>query len=529
MGLLVPPDFVLSRLDDSERRLVEALIDGTTDGWHILPDVGIETRRSHQLDVVIAHPRDGVALIEVKGYHPRIVQGTWRTSHGPIDPPPTTQLNSNRYALRDHLRSLSPTLQHLQVGAGLAFVNSAAFSGDLPPELLASQLILSGDLEDMQNALDRILTAEGWQAPIAPDDFELMIRSLRPDVEFSFDPISRSRAMHRRLESISGAQTRALERLDQNRRVFVTGGAGTGKTRLAAAWARRAAINDLRVLMVAFNEPLADELCRVLPERENLRVGAFLRVAFDLEGMAPLVIPENADSQFWNEKVVGHLHTHWPSITESFDVIIVDEAQDFSPAWLAQLTSLLDPDGTNRMLMVGDADQELHQRGFRPPTSEDGWVLCELVNNTRNSFQIARLLRQRLGGPPAPIGGPESDPIRYSEAADPETAASLVRMAVEQLRSEEVPAESILVVTMTSMMRDLLRERDAFVPWEQRGHGQIVCETARRVKGLEFDHVILVAPEGAADDTLLYVGISRAVIALHVIAHPAVGMRLGLQ
>jgi hypothetical protein len=529
MGLLIPPDFALSDLDDSERRVVEALVDGTTDGWHILPNVGIETHRSYQLDVVIAHPRDGIALIEVKGYHPHIVQGTWRTSRGPIEPPPTTQLNSNRYALRDYLRSISPSLSYLQVGTGLAFANSASFSGVLPPEIKISQIILSGDLDDMQNAVDRVVTTESWQAPISADDFEKIIRSLRPNAEFSFDPISRSRAMHRRLEAISGSQTRALERLDQNRRVFVTGGAGTGKTRLAAAWARRAAINDLRVLMVVFNEPLADELRRVLPERENLRVGAFLRIVFELEGMESLTIPEDADTTFWNERVIGHLHTHWPSITESFDVIIVDEAQDFSPAWLAQLTSLLDPEGANRMLMVGDADQELHQRGFRPPTSEDGWVLCELVNNTRNSFQIARLLRQRLGGPPAPIGGPESDPIRYSEASDYETAASLVRVGVDQLLTDGVPAESILVVTMTSAMRDVLREREVFVPWEQRGHGQIVCETARRVKGLEFDHVFLLAPEGSAPDTLMYVGISRAVFGLHVIAHPTVGLRLGLQ
>lgn len=529
MGLLIPPDFALSGLNDSERRVVEALIDGTTDGWHILPDVGIETRRSYQLDVVIAHPRDGVALIEVKGYHPQIVQGTWRNSHGPIDPPPTTQLNNNRYALRDHLRSLSTDLQHLEVSAGLAFPNSASFVGALPPELRETQLLLSSDLDDMQNAVDRIVTSQSWHSAISSDDFEAIIRSLRPDAEFSYDPTSRSRAMHRRLEAISGAQTRALERLDQNRRVFVTGGAGTGKTRLAAAWARRAAINELRVLMVAFNEPLADELRRVLPDRENLRVGAFLRVVFELEGMAPLHIPDDADSTFWNERVVGHFHSHWPSITESFDVIIVDEAQDFSPAWLAQLTSLLDPDGANRMLMVGDADQELHQRGFRPPTSEDGWVLCELVNNTRNSFQIARLLRQRLGGPPAPIGGPESDPIQFSEATDPELAAAMVRLAVERLLADGVPPAAILVVTMTSSMRDLLRERETFVSWEHRGEDRIICETARRVKGLEFDHVLLVAPDSGVADTLLYVGISRAVIGVHVIAHPNVGRRLGLH
>jgi hypothetical protein len=42
----------------------------------------------------------------------------------------------------------------------------------------------------------------------------------------------------------------ALEPLDVNRRVLVTGGAGSGKTRLATAWARRAVGRGERILLV---------------------------------------------------------------------------------------------------------------------------------------------------------------------------------------------------------------------------------------------------------------------------------------
>jgi ATP-dependent exoDNAse (exonuclease V) alpha subunit len=63
--------------------------------------------------------------------------------------------------------------------------------------------------------------------------------------------------------------------------------------------------------------------------------------------------------------------------------------------------------------------------------------------------------------------------------------------------------------------------------WEQRADG-IVCENVHRLKGLEADTVILVADTPEVPDHLLYVGISRAVNELVVIAPAGVGERLGL-
>jgi DNA helicase IV len=50
-----------------------------------------------------------------------------------------------------------------------------------------------------------------------------------------------------------------------------------------------------------------------------------------------------------------------------------------------------------------------------------------------------------------------------------------------------------------------------------------------RVKGLEFDHVVLaVTPHDIAKDDLLYIGCSRAVSGLTVVGPRAVAERLGL-
>ena len=55
-----------------------------------------------------------------------------------------------------------------------------------------------------------------------------------------------------------------------------------------------------------------------------------------------------------------------------------------------------------------------------------------------------------------------------------------------------------------------------------------MCENIHRVKGLEFDHVILVVPDPDTADDLLYVGVSRAVISLTVIGPSAIAERLGI-
>ena len=94
-----------------------------------------------------------------------------------------------------------------------------------------------------------------------------------------------------RLETICADQVRALEALDANRRVVVTGAAGTGKTRLAMAWARRALARNERVLLTCYNDPLGDDMRSRLPDDRDLVVGSFFDVALAMEGLPPLEVP----------------------------------------------------------------------------------------------------------------------------------------------------------------------------------------------------------------------------------------------
>jgi len=534
MGQLVPEEFPLHTLkNDEERVVVEALRDGLSDSWFVLPAVGLLGHRDFEIDVVLVHPRNGVYTVEVKGHELRIAEGIWRDSHGPLSPQPVDQARNNAFTLRNYLRGLSPDLQHVDVDYTIAFPNTADIRGGLPPDIDRKHVMLSNDLLAIDEAIDN-LTHSRWQSVFPEGAAEQVLKALRPDAVFDPDPEAAERRAHQRLENICANQVRALERLDANRRVCVTGGAGTGKTRLALGWARRAIVNGHRTLVTCYNDPLGDVMRERMMDSELLRVGPFLRLARTFEGMPPIDEPENAGHTWWTNDLVGHLISNWHLITERFDTIVVDEAQDFSPAWLALLEQLLDEEGPQRMLMVADTEQDLFHRSFTLPSDRDGWTRCELVNNCRNTFGIARLLRQRLNGAAAPVGGPESAEIEWVEAHDYSSATEGAEWAINRLLERGLSPKSIFVATVSQATRDALIERLGLVRWEDR-HGseddeqpRIVCETVRRAKGLEFDHVILVAPTEHFDRRLVYVGVGRAVIGLTVVANREHGVALGL-
>src|SRR4029079_11435890 len=133
------------------------------------------------------------------------------------------------------------------------------------------------------------------------------------------------------MDELCEQRVAALGPLDVNRRVLVTGGAGSGKTRLAMAWARRALGRGDRVLLTCYNHPLGDTLVERMATHRDLVVGAFYSVARGLDGMAPLDVPPDADGRWWDTVAVGHLHSQWPHVRDRFDAVILDEAQDFSP------------------------------------------------------------------------------------------------------------------------------------------------------------------------------------------------------
>lgn len=165
MGRLVPDDFALASLaNDAERRVVEAFRDGLTDGWLILPDVGLRANRDHQLDLVLVHQDWGVVNIEVKGHRMQVRDGVWCTAGSRLEPQPMHQAKDNAYALRRTLRAVGGDLAHLNVEYGVALPNTPAIDGVLPADTDAVQILTAPSLDEPQDAIESPVSARWGQA-----------------------------------------------------------------------------------------------------------------------------------------------------------------------------------------------------------------------------------------------------------------------------------------------------------------------------------------------------------------------------
>ena len=151
MGTLIPRDLSVRSLpNEAERRVVEALRDGLSDAWLIIPNVAIRGRqRDYEIDVVLLHSTYGIVVIEVKGHDVEIREGRWYSHGSLMEPQPLDQARTNAYALRDLIRAELPDLQHLRVEYGVALPNTSAIEGRLPPGVDEVQVATAPRLDDV--------------------------------------------------------------------------------------------------------------------------------------------------------------------------------------------------------------------------------------------------------------------------------------------------------------------------------------------------------------------------------------------
>ena len=315
MGLLVPEDFPLRSLaNDEERAVVEAFRDHLSDDWVVLPDVALVAKsRDHQIDVVLAHPREGVAVIEVKGHRVQLRDGRFVSDRGPLDVAATRsgaqqRLRAARSAPRDGAVARRP-----ERGVRDRVPEHTSRRGDLPPDLKPEQFMTSTFVDDPADAIDRLMRlrwggrnigdrrSDGDRSGVAPGRRARVRRdgAGAPGPATDGRPVRPARA-HARAARRQPARPRhrgSGQRQDTAR-------CGVGE---ACALAR-----GERVLLTCYNDPLGGMLVERVPPNDRLVVGSFWTVARTFDGMPPLDVPDGADGEWWDTVAVGHLHSHWP-------------------------------------------------------------------------------------------------------------------------------------------------------------------------------------------------------------------------
>ena len=510
---------------DSEFKVYERLLYGLDSEWVIIPNLEMVlqgTYREREADLLLVHQTHGMVLIEVKSSF-AIRDGEFYKVRDDslLDKDPTHQLREQRRALAEKLDHLSPGIYN-KIRRVVATPSTVEVTGNLPVGYHRIQILDSGMLGNVSRWIDELCSIEKGSMYLGEALFTQILDVLCPNADFDNSIDGLRRVAHAQLEQRMVLETQVLETLDINNRAIVTGGAGSGKTRLVLAWAQRALRRGDRVLVTCYNDPLAGDLAEQLSFQEgDITVAPILR---HLEAQMGRQRREPEDGEdltpYW-EAMTQELFASTEPFAERFDTIVVDEAQDFDDRWIQVLDRLL-PDHGGKLLMVADPYQDVRGAGARLPTNDDGWAMAQLVSNYRNAPKIAEFMRRRFQGAGAAVDTfPLDESIRKAQVSSIGEMTSMVDQLLEKsIRS----ASDIWVLTTSRRDRDHLRAALGLRAWEDPDH-TVVCETVRRLKGLDVPEVILVSLNPVADHEehlrLLYAGISRAIDSLAIVGSEA--------
>lgn len=527
-----------------------------------------------EADLVVVHPEHGLLVIEVKSGEPsRDDRGRWFVGGRMLTRSPFRQAETAKHDLVGAIDEILGVTGDNRARAGHAVAFPDADLASLPPghvllgpdarvEIILDAAALA-DIASTRKALER---AWAWWTGDGTRGHAFTAAQLERVHEYLAPTVALHRLIRRdvedgrdRLIEASRAQKIVLNQNRPKRRLEIVGPAGSGKSLVAVERARRLAREGFRTLFVCFNQPLASAVGREIdedgePADRRPVVTTFHRLCERLGTQAVTLPPKPAGTpprDWWDVTLPGALDAAIDALpAERFHAVVIDEGQDFEPAWLTSLEFLLHDPVDGVLWVFHDPGQALY-RDDR--VAELGLDRLDLFEDYRSPAPVAELAARFYHGPTEPYAVTEAGRTPVIVEAEPgrDTTEAVRRQLHHILEEEEIRPWHVAVLSGASAPRSEVWRKRHFgnvelwngaiddagvslglpaeaIPDAPPDAGIVLFETVRRFKGLERPVIILceLPAEGVRLDQLLYTALTRATVHLVVIAPPALAQRL---
>jgi hypothetical protein len=514
----------------AERRLYEGFLRQLDEQYVVYHSVdwvlgGRDGPIQGEADFVIAHPEEGVLVVEAKGgalsYDPNTKRWSQsgRSGRHFLDEDPFHQASDEMHSLVEIL-SAQPGWERWKPSYGYA----VAFPDGIydrkahpaaPPEAAI-------DRDDMARLAERVpevmrfwrhggrrFGAEGMDALASALGFRVEVRT---PLAVRFDEEDR------KIVELTNDQAWILSFVAHRKRAAITGPAGGGKTMLAIQLSKRLAAAGHRTLLTCFNRRLGEYLRASTESVAGLDVAHFHELCVRVAKDAGLEVPAGAaapGSEYFEHELPELLERAARKLGPRYDAILVDEAQDFREWWWPALLSLHEDPDEGMLYLFADDNQNLY--GGALPLGEELRV-PPLPTNLRNTQAIHEFVSVFYRGEGKPTAkGPAGRPPQILAYRDDDDLAHLLAVVLGDLVEEErVPLGDIVVLTPSGKEKSRLRSRervDGFRLSDTVEPGSVLATSVHGFKGLERPVVILAELDDKPREDLaryLYVGGSRA-------------------
>ena len=307
--------------------------------------------------------------------------------------------------------------------------------------------------------------------------------------------------------------------------------AGSGKTQLALKLLQDAAARSLKSLYVCFNRSLADHIGHIAPART--KVASFHELCVEYHRQT---IGEPDFSAAGNYDRLSKLYCSTINSTQSlqnrYQLIIIDEGQDFDPSWVEALLPQLTDDG--RIYLLEDEAQRLYKReefdlsdavtvtcwdNFRTPRS-----VCKTINALGLTHQ-----------PIEPKSTYEGDiPVFYVYKSENELL-SKTESAIKDLQERGIALQDIAIISWHGLAKSELFKSEKLGDFSVRRptgkytpagdaiwtKGDLLLESVYRFKGQSAAGIVLTEVDFQTLDEnakrKLFVGLTRAQLVVQIV------------
>lgn len=528
--------------NDSEQKVFDALRDQLSDDDVVVVGQRVtDHQKDHEIDFVVALAGAGIICVEVKGGEVWHDGTNWlqrsRNRHVKVINP-VRQVRQARYALRDFIESDSrwtqarPRWNHVVVLPNSDIPQDFALT-DCPRWMVIDR----AEMGQLGQLLRAVALDQKTEAPLLSDlAIEQFTAALSGRGLPQRDVVARALENEDAADVLTDRQAVILDAIRMLHRVEVRGGAGSGKTFMAAEQARRLAAAGQRVALVCYSHGLASYLKRITGTWRRRQQPAYVG-EFHALGMQ-WGAPEGPDeserstqtSQFFEIDLPAQMEQLAAELPDGqrFDSIVIDEAQDFADSWWEPiLIALRDPDAGG-LYVFSDEGQRVFDRQGTPPVPLVPLILDQNIRNTR---QIATAFQPLVDHPMRFLGG-DGPEVRFV-ACDFDEALEAGDDQVEALLEEGWRPEDVALLTTGSRHPEQVARQAAgttaywgsFWDAEQVFYGHVLG-----FKGLERRAIVLVVNDHYALERArerLYVGLSRARDQLVVCGDPEFITRYG--
>jgi hypothetical protein len=531
----------------AERRLYEGFLEQLGPEYVVYHSVdwvlaGTRGPNEGEADFILAHPVDGVLVLEAKGGRLSYDPATRRwTQHGragahELDEDPFHQARDEMHSLKEILSAQEGWSRWMpSYGFGVAMPDGV-YDADAHPAAPREVVV---DRDDMDRLAERIAEVmRYWRRPgrtFGAEGMDRLARALgfkvevRAPLRIDFDQEDR------KIVELTDDQAWVLAFIAHRERAVVTGPAGSGKTLLAMQLARRLADSGSSTLLTCFNKRLAEYLRDSMSGVRNLDVAHFHDLSVRVVREANLSLPSGPvepGSPYFERELPALLAEAAGRLGPRYDAMIVDEAQDFREWWWPSLLALHRRPDDGMLYLFADDNQNLY--GGALPVTDEETTIPPLPANLRNTTAIHDFVSVFYAGPEKPESkGPPGRPPEILGYRDDDDLAHLLSVVLRNLvDGEEVALEDIVVLTPAGKEKSRLRSRervDGFRLSDRVEPGTVLTASVHGFKGLERPVVILAELGDRELDEIapyLYVGGSRARNHLIVLASEPAARKL---